>query len=114
MRTETAGLCCEECVLRQQGCLWSIWEASGQHLGSCYLVLFSNDNTPKADNEQHKEGREKKTVDGKEEEEEVQQAKQKTSVCTKQEQKATFGYNGKNGEVRYVISNGLCGLLSET
>lgn len=102
MQTDTAGLCCEECVLKEK-CLWSIWEASGQHLGSCYLVLSSND-TPKTLVDEKRDAQEKKTVDGEGTE---------TGVCQKQQQKGTFGYNGKNGEVRYVISNGLCGVLSE-
>jgi len=104
MRTETAGLCCEECVTRQ-GCLWSIWEASGRYLGSCYLVLLNDNNIPRISaDEKKKEAGEKKTVDREETE---------AGVCRSQEQRGTFGYNGKNGEVRYVISNGLCGVLSE-
>ena len=103
MRTETAGLCCEECVTRQE-CLWSIWEASGEYLGSCYLVLINdNNNIPTISADEKKDAEEKKTVDREETE---------AGVCRSQEQRGTFGYNGKNGEVRYVISNGLCGVLS--
>ncbi|KEQ68935.1 hypothetical protein M436DRAFT_57094 [Aureobasidium namibiae CBS 147.97] len=92
MRKVTAALCCEECISRQR-CLWSVWEASGQHLGSCYLVLV-NDNAPAIS----AGGKKQKEAGGK----------------TTQEQKGTFGYNALNGEVRYVISNGLCGVLLES
>ncbi|KAI4717766.1 hypothetical protein E4T48_06050 [Aureobasidium sp. EXF-10727] len=34
-------------------------------------------------------------------------------VCQNQTAHATFGYSGRNGEVGYVVSNGLCGALSE-
>ncbi|KAI4725596.1 hypothetical protein E4T49_06696 [Aureobasidium sp. EXF-10728] len=34
-------------------------------------------------------------------------------VCQNQIARATFGYSGRNGEVGYVVSNGLCGALSE-
>lgn len=99
-QTATAALCCEECI-QAPGCLWSIWEASGQYLGSCYLALLAdnnNNNNKDANGEEHKQAR-----DAAEDKE--------SGVCRKQEQKGIFGYSGKNGEVRYVVSNGLCGLL---
>lgn len=96
-KTQTPGLCCEACM-QKQACLWSIWEASGQHLGSCYLSLLVNNK--QANSEAQKQARD------------TTQDKQ-PSVCRKQEQTGTFGYSGRNGEVRYVVSNGLCGILSE-
>lgn len=96
---QTAGKCCEEC-LKTLGCLWGIWEASGENKGSCYLTLLVNNNDKQANGEERKEEAE-------------EEGENEAEVCTKQDKKGTFGYSGKNGEVRYVISNGLCGMLVE-
>jgi hypothetical protein len=92
VETETAALCCETCM-QKQGCLWSIYQASGEKKGSCYLVL-SQKNTVGKKQREEKEATE-------------------TGFCTKQEQKGMFGYSSGNGEIGYVVSNGLCGMLLE-
>jgi hypothetical protein len=102
VETSTASGCCEKCVQRQ-GCLWSIHEASGERQGSCYLTLLIDKDT---EVKEKKEGV-KRTV----EEREVE--KKQAGICSTQQQRGTFGYTAANGEVRYVVSNGLCGLLSE-
>lgn len=101
--TETAALCCETCISRGKECLWSVWQAEGQASGSCYLTLL-------AAREQSKDVQQAR----RETEAEVEAEKeQQTQQCPTQSQKAIFGYSGRNGEVRYVVSNGLCGFLSE-
>jgi hypothetical protein len=94
VETSTAALCCESCM-QKQGCLWSIYQASGEKKGSCYLVLSQ-----------------KKTGDKKQGGEAAVDATE-AGVCTKQAQKGIFGYSSGNGEVGYVVSNGLCGMLLE-
>jgi hypothetical protein len=96
--TTTASKCCESCI-QQQHCLWSIYEAEGEKRGTCYLFFTSDKN------EKQREGKDKtgdETVHATE-----------AGTCGKQEQKGIFGYSGANGEVRYVVSNGLCGMLVE-
>jgi hypothetical protein len=66
VETSTAALCCESCM-QKQGCLWSIYQASGEKEGSCYLVLSQ-----------------KKTGD-KKQGGEAAVDKTETGVCTKQE-----------------------------
>jgi hypothetical protein len=100
VETETAALCCETCI-QKQGCLWSIYEASGEKKGSCYLVLSSSGHQGAKDKNMEQKGG-KEVVDA-----------TKTGICTKQEKRGTFGYSGGNGEVGYVVSNGLCGMLLE-
>jgi hypothetical protein len=97
MDTNTASACCEYCIQRQ-GCLWSVYEAEGESKGSCYLVLL--------DDKQSK-------IKGMKKREEKEKKEKEAGTCSKQEQKGIFGYSGANGEVRYVVSNGLCGMLSE-
>jgi hypothetical protein len=94
VETSTASGCCERCMQRQ-GCLWSIWEVSGEKKGSCYLVLTQ-----------------KNTV-GKKQRGEAALDATEAGVCTTQENKGTFGYSSGNGEVGYMVSNGLCGMLLE-
>ena len=109
VETSTASGCCEKCVQRK-ACLWSIYEASGERQGSCYLTLL---NTTDLDTKRGKEGG---TVNQKDEQgkgtAEAMEEKQ-AETCSTQQQKGTFGYTPANGEVRYVVSNGLCGLLIE-
>jgi hypothetical protein len=109
VETSTASRCCEECI-QHQYCLWSIYEASGERQGSCYLTLL---NTTDLDTKRGKEGG---TVNQKDEQgkgtAEAMEEKQ-AETCSTQQQKGTFGYTPANGEVRYVVSNGLCGLLIE-
>jgi hypothetical protein len=96
--TTTASGCCESCIQKQH-CLWSIYEAEGEKRGTCYLFFTSDKN------EKQREGKDKtgdETVHATE-----------AGTCGKQEQKGIFGYSGANGEVRYVVSNGLCGMLVE-
>lgn len=100
--TETAALCCEKCI-QHQHCLWSIYEASGSLHPTCYLVLLNNDTN--ANTEGKKKG---ETAENKDTAEEKQ-----AGSCSTQQQKGAFGYSAGNGEVRYVVSNGLCGLLIE-
>jgi hypothetical protein len=89
VETSTASGCCETCMQRQ-GCLWSIWEASGEKKGSCYLAVLDFSH-------QGAKG--------------LEQRVEEDGVCTKQEIKGSFGYSSGNGEVGYVVSNGLCGML---
>jgi hypothetical protein len=92
VETSTPSGCCEKCMQRQ-GCLWSIWEASGEKKGSCYLVLSQ------------------KKIVGKKQRREAAVDAAEAGICTKQENKGTFGYSSANGEIGYVVSNGLCGML---
>lgn len=109
LETQTAALCCEQCIKRK-GCLWSIWEASGEKKGACYLsLLFNNTLANDSEGKKSTDSEAQKEAKG---EEGVAMEKQ-ASVCDRQEQEATFGFSGKNGEVRYVVSNGLCGVLVE-
>lgn len=94
--TKTAAQCCEHCISRGKECLWSVWQAEGRETGSCFLTLLAAQQQGIRD----VQGR------GGETEEKEQQ-------CPTQQGKAAFGYSGGNGEVRYVVSNGLCGSLSE-
>jgi hypothetical protein len=91
VETSTASGCCEKCM-QKRGCLWSIWEASGEKKGSCYLAVldFSHQGAKGLEQRVGEEG-----------------------VCNKQENKGSFGYSSANGEVGYVVSNGLCGMLLE-
>ena len=108
LQTLTPALCCETCIKKGSSCLWSIWQAEGKEKGSCYLFLVSSANTPQQDGIDEKEGQEGKEEKGQEEGTDGEQQ------CTSQNQaKALFGYRGGNGEIRYVVSNGLCGMLSE-
>mgnify|MGYP001187537362 FL=1 len=86
VEVKTAGECCERCM-RTEGCVWGVWEASGGKVGACYLVLKKNNGVKENEKEQ--------------------------GVCDRQEQKGFYGYRGGNGEVRYVVSNGVCGMLQE-
>jgi hypothetical protein len=105
VETDTAALCCETCI-QMQNCLWSIYEASGERQGSCYLVLAnSSAQKSKIEDKAKTEG---KKAGGKDVREEKQ-----AETCSTQQQKGTFGYTARNGEVRYVVSNGPCGLLLE-
>jgi hypothetical protein len=105
VETDTAALCCETCI-QMQNCLWSIYEASGERQGSCYLfILNSSAQKAKIEDKAKIEG---KKAGGKDVREEKQ-----AETCSTQQQKGTFGYTARNGEVRYVVSNGPCGLLLE-
>jgi hypothetical protein len=101
--TKTPTQCCESCI-RTQHCLWSIYEAEGgEEKGSCYLFFPSSSFSSNHKNEND----DKKSGEKKEEKE------KEVGVCSKQDYKARFGYSGVNGEVRYLVSNGLCGMLLE-
>lgn len=83
VEVKTAGECCEQCMGRG-GCVWGVWEASGGKVGACYVVL--KDGGVNGDGQ---------------------------GVCERQDGKGFYGYRGGNGEVRYVVSNGVCGMLQE-
>jgi hypothetical protein len=103
IKTQSAALCCESCVSRGKDCLWSVWQAEGRESGSCFLTLL-------AESAQQKKSY--RIRDGEEGEDAEEQEKQQQ--CQSQNKgNAVFGYSGGNGEVRYVVSNGLCGVLSE-
>jgi hypothetical protein len=98
MDTKTPSQCCEECINRQ-GCLWSIYEAEGEKRGTCYLFLSNDASNERGNIEEKRQEKEEK--------------QKKAGTCKKQEKRGTFGYSSANGEVRYVVSNGLCGMLIE-
>lgn len=80
--------------------MWSVWQAEGRESGSCFLTLL-------AESAQQKKSYRIRDGEDAEEQEKQQQ-------CQSQNKgNAVFGYDGENGEVRYVVSNGLCGVLSE-
>lgn len=106
LQTENPEICCEHCIKRE-GCLWSIWQAEGREKGSCYLTLLSNTSS-----QQKKRDNDDKQGTGEAGEAE-QDAGKAEAQCPPQQAKAIFGYSGGNGEVRYVVSNGLCGVLTE-
>ncbi|KER00902.1 hypothetical protein AUEXF2481DRAFT_25180 [Aureobasidium subglaciale EXF-2481] len=91
VQTEGAGECCEICMQRE-GCGWGVWEAEGREKGACYLILVDIEGV-------------EKDMEGKEGERE--------GSWGKQDVQGYFGYKTGNGEVRYVVSNGLCGRLLE-
>jgi hypothetical protein len=107
MEMTTASGCCESCV-KKQGCLWSIYEAEGEKKGTCYSFFTSDSHHKKGQNEKQGEGKDKKQRAGNEKMDDKE-----VGICSKQGQKGSFGYSGANGEVRYVVSNGLCGMLIE-
>jgi hypothetical protein len=113
-KTRTAALCCEACM-KSQGCLWSIYEASGEKKGSCYLALLGSNHQGEKPNgdKQAAEAKDKQQRGGKEVAEQGETEDNEAGVCTKQEKKGIIGYSGGIGEVRYVVSNGLCGMLWE-
>jgi hypothetical protein len=109
VETKTAALCCETCI-QKQGCLWSIYEASGGKKGSCYLALLgSNHQGEKPNGDKQADEVKDKQQEGSKE----VLAEGKEGVCGRQDKRGTFGYSGGNGEVGYVVSNGLCGMLLE-
>jgi hypothetical protein len=105
VETSTASGCCEECM-QKRGCLWSIYQASGEKKGSCYLILLSSKHQGEKGKGNKQRG-EKEVVDA------IETEVAEAGVCTTQENKGTFGYSSGNGEVGYVVSNGLCGMLLE-
>lgn len=107
LQTLTPSLCCESCITLGDSCLWSIWQAEGKEKGSCYLFLLAK-SPGKSDVDGDQEGKE-----GEDEETEGEEAEAEQQCKSQNQAKALFGYRGGNGEVRYVVSNGLCGMLSE-
>ena len=114
LQTETASGCCEQCMLTKN-CMWSIWEASGAEKETCHLFLFLSaideqtavEDKKKEIDDIQRERREEEAAAGEEGKE------RETETCKRQEKQARFGYTPSGGEVRYVVSNGLCGMLVE-
>jgi len=95
--------------------MWSIWEASGAEKETCHLFLFLSaideqtavEDKKKEIDDIQRERREEEAAAGEEGKE------RETETCKRQEKQARFGYTPSGGEVRYVVSNGLCGMLVE-